>query len=111
MLLSIAMTAALSLKIDLVGLIQKRYHPAPQVKSLTCHIDTVSYRFVGNPGMEFRYDGDSYRVPQSGSIELVSTRAQNYEVAGRTLPLNLWPKDNFGMRTIPLPKHEQENEP
>jgi len=106
MLLSIVMAAALNIKIDLVGLIQQRYHPAPQVKSLTCNIDTVSYRFVGEPGTEFHYDGDTYRVPQSGSIELVSTRAQNYEVNGRALPLNLWPKDNFGMRTIPLPKHQ-----
>ena len=106
MLLSILTAAAISIKIDLVGLIQQRYHPAPQVKSLTCHIDTVSYRFVGDPGTQFRYDGDTYRVPQSGSIELVSTRAQNYEVNGRTLPLNLWPKDDFGMRTIPLPKQQ-----
>jgi len=104
MLLSIMTAAAITLKLDLIGLIQQRYHPAPQVKSLTCHIDTVSYRFVGEPGTEFRYDGDTYSVPQSGSIELVSTRAENYEVKGRTLPLNLWPKDNFGMRTIPLPK-------
>ncbi len=106
MLLSVFAVAAMTIKIDLIGLIQKRYHPAPQVKSLTCHIDTVSYRFVGEPGTEFHYDGDTYRVPQNGSIELVSTRAQNYEVNGRTLPLNLWPKDNFGMRTIPLPKHD-----
>jgi hypothetical protein len=105
MLLSILTVAALSIKLDLVGLIQHRYHPAAQVKSLTCNIDTVSYRFVGNPGTEFRYDGDTYRVPQNGSIELVSTRADNYQVNGRTLPLNLWPKDNFGMRTIPLPKN------
>lgn len=106
MLLSILTAAAISIKIDLVGLIQQRYHPAPQVKSLTCHIDTVSYRFVGEPGTEFRYDGDTYRVPAAGSIELISTRAQNYEVNGRALPLNLWPKDNFGMRTIPLPKNQ-----
>jgi len=99
--------AALTLKLDLVALIQKRYHPAPQVKSLTCHIDTVSYRFVGEPGTEFRYDGDDYRVPAKGSIELVSTRAKDYQVNGRTLPLNLWPKDQFGMRTIPLPKISQ----
>ena len=106
MLLSIVTAAAISLKIDLIGLIQQRYHPAPQVKSLTCHIDTVSYRFVGDPGTEFRYDGDTYQVPPSGSIELISTRAQNYEVNGRALPLNLWPKDSFGMRTIPLPKQQ-----
>jgi hypothetical protein len=103
MLLTI-FAAALTIKIDLIGLIQQRYHPAPQVKSLTCHIDTVSYRFVGDPGTEFRYDGDTYRLPASGSVELISTRAENYEVNGRSLPLNLWPKDNFGMRTIPLPK-------
>ena len=98
--------AALTLKIDLVGLIQQRFHPAPQVKSLTCNIDTVSYRFVGTPGTEFHYDGDSYRVPDSGTIELISTRAKNYEVNGRSLPLNLWPKDQFGMRTIPLPQKD-----
>ncbi|HVX30106.1 MAG TPA: hypothetical protein VHA53_06460, partial [Nitrolancea sp.] len=60
MLLSLVMVAALNIKIDLVGLIQHRYHEAPQVKSLTCHIETVSYKFVGEPGTEFRYDGDTY---------------------------------------------------
>src|SRR5690242_6260752 len=104
MLLPILTAAALSIKIDLLGLIQHRYHPTNEVKSLTCHIATVSYKFVGDPGTQFRYDGDTYLVPESGSIELVSSRAENYEVNGRSLPLNLWPKDNFGMRTIPLPK-------
>ncbi len=95
--------AALTIKVDLLGMIQQRYHAAPEVKSLTCHIETTSYRFVGTPGTEFRYDGDSYRVPESGVIELVSSNAKEYVVNGRTLPLNLWPKDSFGTRTVPLP--------
>jgi hypothetical protein len=100
------MAAALTLNLDLGGLVAKRYHPAAEVHNLTCHIETVSYKFVGDPGTTFRYDGETWTVPQSGSIELLASRADEYQVNGRSLPLNVWPKDAFGMRTVPLP-HQQ----
>jgi hypothetical protein len=70
--------------------------PAP-----TCGIKTVSYRFVGEAGTKFRYDGATYVIPRQGSIELVAARAAEYEAAGgRSLPLDVWPIDPFGTRTV-----------
>jgi hypothetical protein len=100
------LAAAVTLNIDLSGLIAKRFHAQPEVRNLTCGIETVSYKFVGDPGTKFRYAGDTYVVPQSGSIELLASRADEYQIDGRALPLNVWPKDAFGMRTVPLP-HQQ----
>ena len=83
-------------------------HPAKRRSSLprvTCHIVTVSYRFVGEPGTEFRYDGNTWHVPPEGSIELIaSPTATAYEANGRSLPLEVWPRDEFGTRTVPLPR-------
>ncbi len=83
-------------------------HPAKRRSSpprVTCHIATVSYRFVGEPGTEFRYDGDTWRVPLAGSIELIaSPTSTTYQVDGRSLPLEVWPRDEFGTRTVPLPR-------
>jgi hypothetical protein len=93
--------AALSISLDLGRLI----HGAPQTPHVECNIRTVSYRFVGDPGTEFRYDGEAFRVPASGSIELIASRkATDYLVSGRTLPLDVWPTDAFGTRTVPLPR-------
>ena len=75
--------------------------PAPVV---TCHTGTVSYKFVGTAGATFAYGGTTYSVPASGWIELVSERNDKaYRAAnGRTLPLDVWPMDAFGTRTVPL---------
>lgn len=75
--------------------------PAPAV---TCHTGTVSYKFVGTPGATFTYDGTKYSVPASGWIELISARdAKGYLAAsGKSLPLDVWPIDAFGTRTVPL---------
>jgi hypothetical protein len=73
--------------------------------TVTCHIATVSYRFVGDPGTEFRYDGDTWRIPQRGWIELVASRtASAYQVGEHSLPLEVWPRDAFGTRIVPLPR-------
>ena len=70
----------------------------------TCNIKTVSYKFTGAPGTEFRYDGEKYAVPASGSIELIaSKKATEAEFAGNHVSLDLFPIDEFGTRTIPLP--------
>lgn len=72
---------------------------------VTCGITTVGYRFIGSPGQQFAYAGDVYRVPKSGWIELISDAAiSTYRAAGRELPLNLAPADEFGFRPIRLPK-------
>ena len=75
--------------------------PAPVV---TCHTGTVSYKFVGAPGATFAYGGTKYLVPNSGWIELLSERDDKVYLAanGRTLPLDVWPIDAFGTRTVPL---------
>jgi hypothetical protein len=70
----------------------------------TCNIKTVSYKFTGAPGTAFAYDGAKYTVPTSGSIELIaSKKATEAEFAGNHVSLDLFPIDEFGTRTIPLP--------
>lgn len=82
------------------------FHRTPPSPAPTCGIQTVSYRFVGEPGTEFVYGGNTYIVPASGWIELLAKRKPaNYLVAGRALPLDVWPRDDFGTRHVPLPKY------
>lgn len=72
--------------------------------AVTCHTGTVSYKFVGTPGATFTYGGTKYSVLASGWIELLSERNDKGYLAanGRTLPLDVWPIDAFGTRTVPL---------
>ena len=79
-------------------------HHAPAAPTVTCHIGTVSYRFVGTPGATFTYAGARYSVPQSGWIELLGDGGNTVYLAanGRTLPLDVWPIDVFGTRTVPV---------
>src|SRR5687768_9554475 len=96
------LTASISVEIDL-GALFKRAN-AVQSPAVTCGISTVGYRFVGKPGQEFRYAGDRYKVPAGGSIELIaSPRRTTYAINGRSLPLEVWPRDQFGFREVPLP--------
>jgi hypothetical protein len=98
--------AALNIQIDLGALIHGMHRGDAKPPVTTCGISTVSYRFVGEPGTEFRYDGDSYRVPNTGSIELIASKGRTTYEAGRSnsLPLDVWPRDEFGTRTVPLPR-------
>ena len=94
-------TAAISVDIDLSRLVRKGQAASPQV---TCGITTVGYRFRGRAGQQFRYAGDTYTVPAEGTIELIADRRRTtYATEGRTLPLDVWPRDPFGFRDIPLP--------
>ena len=77
-------------------------HHAPAAPTVTCHTGTVSYRFVGTPGATFTYAGARYSVPPSGSIELLSEDKVYLAANGRTLPLDVWPIDAFGTRTVPV---------
>src|SRR4051794_22563652 len=73
--------------------------PAPVV---TCTSGTVSYKFVGIPGATFVYSGARYAIPASGWIELLSEQKVYVAANGRTLPLDVWPIDAFGTRTVPV---------
>ena len=77
-------------------------HHAPAAPTVTCHTGTVSYRFVGTPGATFTYAGARYSVPPSGSIEFLSEDKVYLAANGRTLPLDVWPIDAFGTRTVPV---------
>jgi hypothetical protein len=78
-------------------------HHAPAAPTVTCHTGTVSYKFVGTPGATFSYAGARYSVPSSGWIELLGDGGKVYLAAnGRTLPLDVWPMDAFGTRTVPV---------
>ena len=71
---------------------------------MTCHTGAVSYRFVGAPGTTFRYMGEIYSVPKSGSIELLGHGGdKSYQFDDRKLPLDVWPLNEFGTRTVQLP--------
>src|SRR5438309_1376811 len=77
------------------------HRPAP---SVTCQSGAVSYKFVGAPGTQFSYAGKQYTVPPRGWIELIATvRDALYVANGRDLSLDVWPIDEFGTRTVPLP--------
>ena len=93
--------------ISLAALLAGRPLAEPVV---TCHHGTVSYKFVGAPGTTFRYMGETYTVPQRGSIELIGHGGDTvYQFADRTLPLEVWPIDAFGTRTVPLPGPRAES--
>ncbi|MGA8810746.1 MAG: hypothetical protein WB973_22970 [Thermoanaerobaculia bacterium] len=83
-------------------------HHAPAAPTVTCHTGTVSYKFVGTPGATFTYAGAKYSVPASGWIELLGDGGKVYLAAnGSTLPLDVWPMDAFGTRTVPVQQPEQ----
>jgi hypothetical protein len=66
----------------------------------------VSYKFVGAPGATFTYAGARYSVPASGWIELIDSGKVYLAANGRTLPLDVWPIDAFGTRTVPVQQTE-----
>ena len=102
------LTASMSIDIDLTALLRRGQSQTPQA---TCGITTVGYRFRGKPGQEFRYAGDSYEIPQEGWVELIADRRRTtYAIHGRSLPLDVWPRDPFGFRDIPLPSPITSNE-
>lgn len=94
--------AIASMHIGLTSLLTRHYQP--KTPAVTCGVTTVSHIFVGKPGTTFRYDGDQYQIPPTGRIELIGVKGVNtYEVNGRALPLNLFPRDEFGAETVLLP--------
>ena len=108
MILAAALTLAIDVRLDLTSLV--RHGAKPQLSTVTCGIKTVGYRFVGKPGDKFRYSGDTYVIPEEGEMELIADRrATTYLVSGRSLPLDVWPTDQYGFRTVPMPTEHAEN--
>ena len=108
LVLAAVLTASISVDLNLVALIRRTQLKEPTV---TCGIVTVGYRFRGKPGQEFRYAGDKYEIPQEGWVELIADRRRTtYAIQGRSLPLDVWPRDPFGFRDIPLPSPITSNE-
>lgn len=108
LLLAVAFTASINVEIDL-GTLFKRANAAQSSPSVTCNISTVGYRFTGKPGQQFRYAGDTWTVPAEGWIELIAApRRTTYAYEGRSLPLEVWPRDQFGFREVPLPSTERK---
>lgn len=103
-ILAAALTAAINIEIDVARLLR----PARQAEAkVTCGIKTVGYRFRGTPGQTFRYAGDTYEIPQEGWVELIAhPRRNTYAIAGKSLPLDVWPRDQFGFREVPMPAAE-----
>ena len=83
--------------ITLAALLHGSPAPAP-----ICHSGTVSYRFVGTPGATFVYSGTRYAIPATGWVELLGAQTIYLAANGRTLPLDVWPLDAFGTRTVPV---------
>jgi hypothetical protein len=107
-LAAIVLTASINVDLDLGALLRRTQVREPEV---TCGIVTVGYRFRGKPGQAFRYAGDSYQIPQEGWVELIADRRRTtYAISGRSLPLDVWPRDPFGFRDVPLPSNNQSTE-
>lgn len=99
--------AAITVNLNLGSLFQRPAAP-PQP---TCHIKTVSYKFVGPAGTSFRYDGEAFRIPDSGWIELIADGRDRAEIDGREIPLDAWPIDKFSTRTVQLPSNTLPAQP
>jgi hypothetical protein len=101
LVLAAVLTASINVNLDLSVLTRRGQVKEP---SVTCGIVTVGYRFRGKPGQEFRYAGDTYQIPDEGWVELIADkRRTTYAIGGKTLPLDVWPRDPFGFRDIPMP--------
>ncbi len=108
-LLAAILTGSINLEIDLTALVRRANQP--QSPAVTCNISTVGYRFSGKPGQEFRYAGETWVVPAEGSIELIAhPRRNTYTIEGKTLPLDGWPRNQFGFREVPLPSADTQKE-
>jgi len=109
LLLAAVLAGSMHVEIDLGSLLSRARKA--QEPTVTCNISTVGYRFVGKPGQQFRYAGESWTVPGEGAIELIAhPRRTTYAIDGKSLPLEVWPRDQFGFREVPLPSPRNEKE-
>ena len=103
----LAAILAANIEVNLIGLLQHGKSREPS--AAVCGISTVGYRFLGKPGQQFHYAGDVYTLPAGGSIELIASRRRtSYSIQDRSLPLEVWPLDQFGFRQVPLPSPKDD---
>lgn len=102
LVLAAALTLGINLEIDLSALV--RHHQVREPK-VTCGISTVGYHFSGAPGQQFDYAGETFTIPASGYVEVISLpKLTTYSVSGSAFPLeNGGPLDAFSFRWIALP--------
>ena len=82
-------------------------HLHPAHARVTCGIHVVSVNFSGTPGYVLSYDGEHYRLPIAGTVEvLANPRLTTYEANGRVRPLS-GPIDDFGTMHVTV----EENAP
>jgi hypothetical protein len=99
-----SLLTAFALTINLSAHLHRR-HPT-ESPPVTCGISTTFIVFSGQPGTTFQYGNPkaTYTIPRSGSIEILADRGvDTYEVNGRSLPLGVWPADEFSARHVPVP--------
>ena len=84
-------------------------HPLLHVKNAQppppkCSIHVIGFRFEGVEGQRFELSGVTYTVGKSGFVELISSGESRYKYEGKTLPLTVWPANQFSFLQVPLPK-------
>src|SRR5438477_12932025 len=82
-------------------------HARPLQSKPTCSIAVVGFKFIGTPGQTFELAMKSYQIEKHGFIELISDGETTYSYEGRTLPLTVWPVNEFGMIEVHLPRPEE----
>ena len=65
----------------------------------------------GDGRLTFRYAGETFEIPREGWIELIADRrSTTYRIHDRSLPLDVWPTNQFGFREVPLPSPDTTDE-
>ncbi|HEV7923016.1 MAG TPA: hypothetical protein VGR02_19705 [Thermoanaerobaculia bacterium] len=98
-----SLLTAFALTINLSAHLHRRY--PTESPPVTCGISTTLIVFSGQPGTTFRYGKPkvAYTIPSSGSLEILAdSGVETYEVNGRSMPLNVWPADEFSARHVPV---------
>lgn len=81
MIAALVLTAAISLEIDLSGLIAAhrvnkwRRDAMAHPNRVTCGIRVVGYRWYGEKGRKIKYLGKWYTIGDEGQLELIAGRA------------------------------------
>lgn len=96
-----ASAQSVSVDVDLSPLIARLMRKsAPKV---TCGIETVGYRFIGEPGREFVYAGETF-VMDADAVELIADKRRGtFAIDGRSIRIDS-PRDQFGFREATLPE-------
>jgi len=69
-----------------------------------CSVRVVGFKFIGVEGQKFELGSVTYTVDKRGYVELISDGETTYRYGDKTLPLTVWPANEFGMLEVPLPK-------